>query len=231
MTVCADVEALIPMQTPFCQFCPGGQCSFPPSSSHSFGPFPPTMFLLFLPQLYSHFVKQIPTNSAWTSSSLLYSHSSLSLSLLFQILIPANQTKPFRTLLHTCTLQSYFQTKPITQNSPVPWIWEEVQIKTLWPSQTRPIWTNPNQTRPIRTKLNQTFYNSPAPCFWQPISPAPLHLAANALRVKRLPVCSNHLQKQDILVISWKCSRIASWQLNQSYQPIWHRTNILPPKE
>ena len=163
MTVCADVEALIPMQTPFCQFCPGGQCSFPPSSSHSFAPFPPTMFLLFLPQFYSHFVKQIPTNSAWTSSSLLYSHSSLSLSLLFQILIPANQTKPFRTLLHPCTLQSYFQTKPITQNSPVPWIWEEVQRKTLWPSQTRPIRTKPNQSRPIWTKLNPTFCNSPAP--------------------------------------------------------------------
>ena len=158
MTVCADVEALIPMQTPFSQFCPGGQCSFPPSSSHSFAPFPPTLFLLFLPQFYSHFVKQIPTNSAWTSSSLLYSHSSLSLSLLFQILIPANQTKPNQTIQNSFAHLHFAILLPNQTN------YSELTCPlNLRGGANKDFMTKPNQANPNQTKPNQAIPNQTKP--------------------------------------------------------------------
>ena len=160
MTVCADVEALIPMQTPFCQFCPGGQCSFPPSSSHSFAPFPPAIFLLFLPQFFSFFSRNYtPTSSNKFPPILLglhllfftVTHLSLSLSFFkfwFQQTKP-NHSELFCTLA-LCNLTSKPNQLLRTHLSPE----SERRCKERLYDQAKPGQSEPNQTKPGQSEPN-----------------------------------------------------------------------------
>ena len=205
MTVCADVEALVPMQTPFSQLCPGCQCSFPPMILLPF------FLLIFLPLLsliFPHVFTPISSNQfCLDASPFLFFRTTLLLFLFLSFfwfeLTKLNYSEPVFTFGFTLLP---------SQND---------RSKLTWPLSanedciTKPSQVNPSQTKPCPTHL------------WQPISPAPLHLAANALGVKRLPVRCYHLQKEERFLDDLLKRQQESLMSNQ---PDWQGAYIPPPK-